>query len=89
MKLVWPLPCNATRSAIWRHRPLARLVLEVVNHCAGLVKNEIEKAVDAEAGTPPKLDAAARKAFADPAYVKLDAITRPTRRCAASFLRAP
>ena len=61
----------------------ARLVLEVVNHCSQLVKDDIDKAVDAEAGAPPKLDAAARKAFADPAYARLDAIykTNEALRC--------
>ena len=85
MKLVWPLPCNAyaVGASGGIDPSSARLVLEVVNHCAGLVKNEIEKTVDAEAGTPPKLDPAARKAFADPAYVQLDAIykTNEALRC--------
>ena len=85
MKLVWPLPCNAYAlgGPAGIDPSSARLVLEVVNHCAGLVKDEIDKTVDAEAGTPPKLDAAARKAFADPAYARLDAIykTNEALRC--------
>ncbi len=51
-------------------------MLEVVNHCGGLVKDEIDKAVDTEGGAAPKLDEAARKAFAQPAYARLDAIYR-------------
>src|ERR1700722_17491031 len=85
MKLVWPLPCNAYAldGSGGIDPSSARLVLEVVNHCAGLVKNEIDKTVDPESGTPPKLDAAARKAFADPAYARLDAIykTNEALRC--------
>ncbi len=61
MKLVWPLPCDAY--AVGRSGGIdpssARLVLEVVNHCAGLVKNEIEKTVDAEAGSANALRTAA------------------------------
>jgi hypothetical protein len=85
MKLVWPLPCNAyTLGGSGVIDPSsARLVLEVVNHCAGLVKDEIDKTVDPEAGAAPKLDAASRKAFADLAYLQLDAIykTNEALRC--------
>jgi hypothetical protein len=85
MKLVWPLPCNAYAlgAPAGVDPSSARLVLEVVNHCAGLVKDEIDQTVDPEAGAPPKLDAAARKAFADPAYARLDAIykTNEALRC--------
>jgi hypothetical protein len=85
MKLVWPLPCNAF--AVGESGGVdpssARLVLEVVNHCAELVKDEIDKTLDPESGAAPKLDAAARKAFADPAYARLDAIykTNEALRC--------
>src|SRR5271169_2868341 len=86
MKLVWPLPCNAYAlgaSGAGIDAASARLVLEVVNHCAQLVKDEIDSAVDAEAGAPPNLDAAARRAFADPAYARLDAVykTNEALRC--------
>ena len=87
MKLVWPLPCKTypldPAGGEGLDANSARLVLEVVNHCSQLVKDEIDKAVDAEAGAPPKLDAAQRKAFADPAYARLDAIykTNEALRC--------
>jgi hypothetical protein len=91
LKLVWPLPCDAyaLANAGGLDASSARVVLEVVNHCAGLVKDDIDKLVDIDAGPPTKLDAAARKTFADPAYAKLDAIykTNEALRCVI-FLRA-
>ena len=87
MKLVWPLPCNSYSLGGQGDAAVdpssARLVLEVVNHCAGLVKNDIDKLLDAEAGAPPKIDAAARKTFADAAYARLDALykTNEALRC--------
>jgi hypothetical protein len=47
------------------------------------VSDEINKAVDVGAGAPQKLDAAARKALADSAYPKLDAVykTNEALRC--------
>lgn len=87
MKLVWPLPCNAYALGGPAGKIIdassARVVLEVVNHCAGLIKDEIDKVVDPESSTAPKLDAAARKAFADPAYARLDALykTNEALRC--------
>jgi hypothetical protein len=93
LKLVWPLPCTAyalsNSGGAGLDSSSARLVLEIVNHCAGLVKDDIDKLVDVEAGSTPKLDAAARKAFADPAYAKLDALykTNEALRCII-FMRA-
>ena len=87
LSLVWPLPC--TKFALGEaggaglDASTARVVLEIINHCTGLVSAEIDKTVDAAAGAPPKLDAATRKAFADSAYPKLDAIykTNEALRC--------
>ncbi len=87
LKLVWPLPCTqfalGAAAGAGLDASSARVVLEVVNHCAGLVKDDIDKAVDAEGGAPPKLDAAARKAFADAGYARLDALykTNEALRC--------
>jgi hypothetical protein len=86
MKLVWPLPCTNYPfggSGLPIERPSARIVLEVVNHCAGLVKDDIDKIVDANSDEPVKISAAERKAFADAAYRRLDAIyrTNETLRC--------
>ena len=86
LALVWPLPC--TKYALGEaggaglDASTARVVLEIVNHCIGRVSADIDKAVDAGAGAQ-KLDAAARKAFADAAYPKLDAIykTNEALRC--------
>lgn len=85
MALVWPLPC--TKFALGEaggaglDASSARVVLEIINHCSGLVKDEIDKTMDA--GGPAKLDAAARKAMADAAYPKLDVLykTNETLRC--------
>jgi hypothetical protein len=87
LSLVWPLPC--TKFALGEaggaglDASTARVVLEVINHCTGLVSAEIDKTVDAASGAPPKLDAATRKTFADSAYPKLDAIykTNEALRC--------
>ncbi len=87
LSLVWPLPCTkfslGEAGGVGLDASSARVVLEVVNHCTSLVSTEIDKAVDAAAGAPPKLDAAARKAFADAAYPRLDAIykTNEALRC--------
>ena len=79
MKLVWPLTCSSYpfgADGLSMASPSARIVVEVVNHCAGLVKDEIDKLIDATGDEPPKLAAAERKAFADSAYRRLDAIYR-------------
>jgi hypothetical protein len=84
---VWPLPCSKFElgegAGAGLDASTARVVLEVINHCAGVVSDEINKAVDVGAGAPQKLDAAARKAFADSAYPKLDAVykTNEALRC--------
>jgi hypothetical protein len=93
LKLVWPLPCNAyaltSSGGAGLDASSARVVLEVVNHCAGLIKDDIDKLIDVDAAAPTQLDAAARKAFAEPAYKRLDAIykTNEALRCVI-FLRA-
>jgi hypothetical protein len=85
LALVWPLPCTkyalGAAGGAGLDAASARVVLEVINHCSGLVKDEIDKAIDA--GGPAKLDPAARKAMADAAYPKLDALykTNETLRC--------
>jgi hypothetical protein len=86
MKLVWPLTCTnyAFGAGGFPFDPAsARIVLEIVNHCAGLVKDDIDKLIDSGSPAPPKVDAAERKSFADSAYRRLDVIyrTNETLRC--------
>jgi hypothetical protein len=86
LSLVWPLACTkfslGAAAGFGIDASSARVVLEVINHCTGLVSADIDKAVDAGAGSG-KLDAAARKTFADAAYPRLDAIykTNEALRC--------
>jgi hypothetical protein len=51
-------------------------MLELINHCNALTKDELDKALDNPTGQPPDLDAAARKALVSQAYRRLDAIYR-------------
>jgi hypothetical protein len=86
MKQVWPLACttySVGTGGFQIETMPARVILEIVNHCAGLVKDEIDGMADPTGATPPKLDAAARKARAGAAFAKLDAIyrTNETLRC--------
>jgi len=83
MKLVWPLPCDSYALGGAIDASSARLVLEVVNHCSGLVKEQIDKATTYLAKAAPKLADADRKAFTDLAYKRLDALyrTNETLRC--------
>jgi hypothetical protein len=86
LSLVWPLPCTkfslGSAAGFGLDVSSARVALEVVNHCTGLVSADIDKTVEAGGGAP-KLDAAQRKAFADAAYPRLDAIykTNEALRC--------
>jgi hypothetical protein len=87
LKLVWPFACGGYAFGKGGVAGLdvrsARIVLEVVNHCNAIAKDDIEKAIDAGDGGLPKLDAAARKTLVDTAYSRLDAIyrTNETLRC--------
>ena len=86
MKQVWPLACTkyALGEGAFRIDAIpARVILEIANHCAARVKDEIDSLADPTGATPPKLDAAARKARADSGYAKLDAIyrTNESLRC--------
>ncbi len=58
-------------------------MLEVVNHCAGLVKDQIDQATGYFAKELPKIADADRKAFVDLAYKRLNALyrTNETLRC--------
>jgi hypothetical protein len=83
LKLVWPLPCDGYAIGKQIDATSARLVLEVVNHCAGLLKDQIDKATNYLAKDRPKLEGPDLKAFTDLAYKRLDALyrTNETLRC--------
>ena len=61
----------------------ARLVLAVINNCAGLITDDIYAVSNSLSSNPPKIDAARRKSFVDPAYRRLDALykTNEALRC--------
>jgi hypothetical protein len=82
-KLVWPLPCDSYALGSAIDGTSARLALEVINHCAGLVKDQIDEATHFLAKDAPKLDDAARKNFTELAYKRLNALykTNETLRC--------
>ncbi|MDE2578762.1 MAG: hypothetical protein KGL46_08170 [Hyphomicrobiales bacterium] len=85
IKRVWPLDCRAYPfgpSGIALNGLPARVMLEVVNHCGALVKDQIDQIAD-PVRAAPKFDAAERKEFVDTAFKRLDAVyrTNETLRC--------
>ena len=80
VKLIWTFACDSYAFGADGVAGLdgrsARVLLDLVNHCNALVKDDLEKGVDARTGAPVDLDAAARKALTSHAYARLDAIYR-------------
>ena len=80
LKLIWTFDCDhfafGSDGVAGLDGRSARVLLDLVNHCNGLVKDDLDKGVDSRTGAPVGLDAAARKALTSHAYLRLDAIYR-------------
>ena len=80
LKLIWTFDCDhfaiGPDGVAGLDGRSARVLLDLVNHCSALVKDDLEKGVDSRTGAPVGLDSAARKALISRAYARLDAIYR-------------
>ncbi len=88
LKTVWTLSCG--EFALRGSREMvpvrsARVVMEVINHCHGKMKDELEGLID----NRPRATMPEGKAVIDLSYRRLDTSTGPMTRCAASSSSAP
>jgi hypothetical protein len=87
LKLVPPLACAkfelGPTAGAGLDATSARIALEVINHCNGLTKDDLDNAMGADQPAAPRPDPAAKKALVDAAYLRLDALyrTNEAMRC--------
>jgi hypothetical protein len=73
---VWSMTCHGDPFAGGAPKGSALAALQVVNHCFGLVKDEIDKYSGFDAEQPPKLTDEERKTFIDRQYDRLGVVSR-------------
>jgi hypothetical protein len=81
LKDVWQLPCtsyalNAKAASGTIDANSGRVVLEVINHCHGRIKDSVDKLIESGKSDASSLDVNQRKALAETAYPQLDNLYR-------------
>ena len=87
MSLVWPMACTGQLVGEGQGAALvtnsARVTLEVINHCDGVIKSDLDVLTVSSEAAAPVLGAEDRKRFAETAFARLDAVYKAneTLRC--------